>query len=120
MRLRKEFSLMKEDVSYIKEQIGKLTDETIKKAKAYDELKKYLKHIKLDVKSANITFDTDEICYCIQINYHMPPVKIHIDRENNIERNETFIAINNLNLISLDDMIKISQKIEDIKKMNNK
>lgn len=113
MRLRKE-------VHIIKEKIDKLTDETINKAKAYDELKSYLKHINIDVKNTVLTFDTDAMCYCIQVNYDIKPIKIFLDKDNNIVRNETFIAINTLDLISLSDMAKISSKIEEAKEMNIK
>lgn len=120
MGLRKDVSLIKEELSLIKEKMNKLTDETIRKANAYDELKNYLKHIKLDVSNVSVQFDTELIKYCVKIDYHMPSLKVYIDKDNNVERNESFIAINMLDLISLKDMNKISEKLEDIKKINKK
>ena len=108
------------DIKFIKSNFEKITDETIKKAKAYDEIKSYLKHIKFDVKNTSVVFDAENMCYCVQIKYDIPQINIHIDKDNNIEKNDRFISINTLDLISISDMQKISSKIDEIKKMNNK
>ena len=51
----------------------------------------------------------------ILVKYKIPDIKVYINEENKPEKNEMFYAINRLQLISLQDMKKISAIIDNIK-----
>ena len=118
MLLKKEVQLLKKDITEIKDKFGKLTEETINKAKKYDELNQYLKNVRLNVTGLAETYDIEKMRNKIVVSYSIDPINIYIDMDNNVSVNETFKSINMLNLISFDDMAKITNKIEQIKKNN--
>ena len=88
-----------EKLTKIEEKIDNLTPEIIEKARKYDELKSLLNFVKFDVK--NVSLFTDSVGNIgVKIAYNFPDVKIYCDSEGNIEKNNRFIAVNTLDLIS--------------------
>lgn len=106
---------IKKEIQEIKNFLETLTEENQKKLKDYELKKELLENVKLSVK--NIATTIDEFGKPVLIvNYEMPTVKVLFDENNDIVLNETFRAINLLNLIDYDDMLKIGEKIDSIKK----
>lgn len=58
----------------------------------------------------------------ILVKYQVPPVKVLLNEKGEIQKNELFYAINKLQLLSLEDMKKVSRVVENVKllKQNKK
>ena len=52
----------------------------------------------------------------ILVKYEIPPVKVPVDGSGNVLKNDFFYAVNKLQLLSFDDMKKISAVVDNIKK----
>ena len=52
----------------------------------------------------------------ILVKYEIPNVKVPVDEEGNVKKNDLFYAINKLQLLSMEDMKKISAVVDNIKK----
>lgn len=53
------------------------------------------------------------------VKYEVPYVKVAFDAEGKPQKNELFYALNKLQLLSLDDMKKISNSLERVKRQKN-
>ena len=51
----------------------------------------------------------------ILVKYEIPPVTVPVDEEGNVLKNDFFYAINKLQLLSFEDMKKISAVVDNIK-----
>lgn len=89
------------------------------KAELYDELVKKLSLIQLTVNKAYVTLRDDGM-YQVIVEYAVPRQTLLIDSENVVITSDTFKAINDLNLVNYDDMVKIQKKIDEAKKENAK
>ena len=111
MGLRKDIKQIKSSV----ETVEKLLDKSIvEKAKKFDEMTENLSKVELKIKSAKMTV-TDSGEEQLKVEYEIDPVYLQFDPDNNIVYNPEFYAINMLNLISPQDMQKISSAIEKAK-----
>ena len=52
----------------------------------------------------------------ILVKYEIPPVKVYVNEEKEIQKNELFYAINKLQLLSLDDLKKVSALVNEVTK----
>ena len=75
------------------------------------EREELLKHVHIQIK--DVAYVEEE--GFILVKYMVPNQKVYVDREGKIAKNDTFFAINKLQLISLDDMKKV-QKVVDFAK----
>ena len=105
------------DIKEIKTTLNEIASDTLEKARKYDELMKYLSKIKLELEKAALSYNQDGT-YNVKVNYKMPYVLLSFDGDGNVIQNERFTAINMLNLISIDDMMKISEVINEAKNKN--
>lgn len=99
------FKKMKKDIAEIKAMlIGNLNE----KAEHADEQDKYLACVKLKVKTISQTpLPNGKIG--VKIIYDAPQVVLEFDDSGNTMVNETFRAINGLDLISMEDKIMIAR-----------
>lgn len=108
----------KKIIKEIKTKLDSLTDETIIKAKKYDELINFLDKVKFKVKNSNLFVSESTANIGVNIEYEIPSIKILFDENNEIIKNDRFIAINMLNLISIEEMNKLSMLIKEAKRKN--
>ena len=94
--------------------------ETLKeKSKQYDEMKECLKSIKLKVKNAKVVF-LENGTYGLEVSYDIAPVVVQYDRTTQEwAKNNTFYAINKLDLISFKDVTQINKILNEVIKKNN-
>lgn len=118
MSFLKDIKEIKQDVKKVTSTVDSLTAETIEKAKKYDEMKEYLSNIKFSVDKINLILDKSDFVYAVKIEYKIPPVTIFVDSDGQQAVNQRFKSINMLDLISFDDMQKITKKIEEAKNKN--
>ena len=52
----------------------------------------------------------------ILVKYEIPPVKVAVNEAGEVQKNDFFYAVNKLQLLSLDDLRKISAVVDNIKK----
>ena len=115
---------LRKDVKHISNVINELVDKVstmekslspgvISRAQKYSEIKEDLKKIRLNV--SNIVPIIDEHGNKgLKIYYEMDPIIITLDDEGELPYVADFAAINKLDLISNEDMQKISRKLEEI------
>lgn len=105
--LKKIVASQNEIISYLK-------GEYLEKAKKYDQIKEWLANINIKMKSVESFNDYGEPI--IKVEYSLKPLILEFDENNEILKNETFVAINNLNLVDFESMQKISEQINLIKR----
>ena len=109
---------IRKDIKDIKEKVEFITNETINKAKKYDQLVELLSKIKF--KTEHTDFFLDEYGKIgINVKYKINPIKIQFDDNNDVIKNETFYAINFLDLVPLEEQMIVMKKIEEAKNKNN-
>lgn len=108
-----------EQLTEIQGKMDTLTAENQQKIKKYEEITEYLGDIKINVSKIDFVVDKNGNVG-IEVSYTIPKQKVEFDDENHLIQNKTFKAINMLNLISFDDMQKISNKLDDAKMKNKK
>lgn len=69
---------------------------------------------KVGFKLKNIAYLEEE--GIILVRYEIPPVKVHVNENGEIQRNDFFYATNKLQLLSFSDLKKISAVVDSIKK----
>lgn len=107
------------DVQEIKKDLEIFTSEAQFKIKKYEEIMEYLKDIKINVSNIKPIIN-DKGTVNVEITYSIPKQIIEFDDENNIVVNKVFKAINMLNLISFEEMEKISFMLEKAKVQNRR
>ena len=95
--------------------VEELINELDAKTKELEEMKKYLSFIKMRVKNIGVYGDEN-----LKVTYEIEPVFLNFDSHCDVRVNDTFKAINMLNLISFQDMSILSNSIskmsEELKK----
>lgn len=110
---------LRKDVKKILEILEPFEKDIMLKAKKYVELTGQVETIKFSVKS--ITHYIDEKGdYAVKIEYAMPAQMITQDYEKNIVCSDMFKNINYLNMVSFDDMEKITRAVEYMKEKNKR
>ena len=79
------------------------------------EKKELLKNISIKVKNVRSFTDIDNNCDVVQITYELPTVKIEFDNGEQLNHDEMFKSINLLDLISLEDKMKIQKELQKTK-----
>ena len=83
-----------------------------------DELKRIqalLPNIKFKVKSVKYFEDEETGEEIVQITYDLPVINLKIDEHGNPNKNDFFYSTNSLDMISIEDMEKISELLRTIK-----
>ena len=108
---------LKKKIEELEKKLDLLIGDTKQKAKKYDEQKELLSNVKFSVNKMSFFVDKTGLVG-LNIEYTIPKIQIFFNDENEVVKNETFFAINKLNLISIEDMQKISEKLEEIRRKN--
>lgn len=95
------------------------TKENNYKIKKYEEISELLKNIKISVKDSKLFVNNDGLIG-VEIEYDIPKIKLFLDEDGKMIKNNLFYSINMLNLISIEDMEQIQNKIEEAKKYNKR
>lgn len=101
----------------ISDKLDKLSSSSLSKAKKLEEIEELLKDVRLDVKDVRTKYDAASESYTIEVEYSCVGTysAIGISAEDAIiHASPMFRAINMLNLISIEDMSKINDKISDM------
>lgn len=110
---------LKKIVKEIQEKLNFLTKDSYKKAKKYEEQDYLIKKVKIKVDKVSLFLNNDGQVG-VNVEYKIPNTKIYFNDDGEIIKNETFYAINTLDLITKEDMQKISVFLEDAKIRNKK
>lgn len=108
---------LRKDVKEIKQLLEQISKDTLYKAKEYDKLIDLLKMLPVKISKIHTQINKD-LTYSVKIEYEIPSVEIKVDKNSYIPNNDSFKAINLLNLLSMEDAQKISKEIEKAKKLN--
>ncbi len=109
------------DVKEIKQTLNELKEASIgnleKRSKRADELENYLSKVRINLKKvSDITLQNGKSG--IRIIYDMPQIILELDDNGEIIPNDTFTAINMLDLLNMNDLIYLSRIINSKKKLN--
>ena len=107
MGILKDLKELKKDVAEIK---ATLVGDLEKKGKKYDEMKEDLSYVSLKVKSIVETVD-ETGKPALKIIYEAPQILLTFDDNGNVLENSVFKAINGLDLIGMNDKIKLIESI---------
>lgn len=103
---------IKSNICELKNTFDEIMGDALKKSKKYDEISSYLSNIQLDVARVDLVFNQETAKYGVKIAYSVKPIELYFDSTiNDFATNEVFKSINMLNLISVDDMAKIVNKV---------
>lgn len=103
---------IKSTIVELKNSFDEIMGDALKKSKKCDEMSNYISNIQLDVARVDLVFNQETAKYGIKITYGIKPIELYFDSTiNDFASNETFKSINMLNLISVDDMAKIVNKV---------
>lgn len=86
------------------------------KSEEYDHVKETLGNIKIKLDKYSVVEGENFDGKILKIKYEIPPITIHFDDNKNPIKNDLFYAINFLELVSYEDMKKIIDIMEKIKK----
>ena len=103
------------DIKEIKDKVNLINEKTLHKSQKYDDIIEKLKTIKIKVTKVSLYMNDGK--WDVKVDYDVPTNIIKVD-ENTSYQNEMFTNINILNLISMEDMVKIAKKIEEAKIKN--
>lgn len=122
MFTKKKEKAYNDKIAVLEHKIEELTDiiktqELIKLRQENARYKEMEKHI------SNVHFKLKDVAYlseegCILVKYEPMFAKVFIGDDGKILKNDFFIAVNSLRLLSFEDMKKISTVIDNIKKGN--
>lgn len=110
--------IRKKDINGINSKLDSITGAMSKKAEAYDKEHKYLKDVKINIDKAYAFFDEKTLRYVVKIDYNVMPTTLYIDDDGEAIVNNRFRAMNELNLIPLEDLQKVSKAISNAAKLN--
>lgn len=108
----------KKDVEQIKDKLDSITGAALQKAIAYDTEQQYLKDIVVNVDRAIPLFDEKTFRYVVKITYKVEPTILYVDDDGEATLNNRFRAMNELNLIPLNDLQTISNAISRANTLN--
>lgn len=106
-------------INTINEKYDQSFNELLVKAKKQYDQELLLKDIKIQVKKANIFFNETTCSYCVKIEYDVNPSIIYFD-EDQVIKNKFLYSAAMLNILSAQDMKKVSSYIEEAKIKNKK
>lgn len=117
---RKEKEKYENEIAALRHEIADLTNivktqELIKLRTENARLKEKEQLIdKIKFRLKDVAFLREE--GIILVKYDVPFVKVPVNEDGEVQKNEMFYAINKLQLLPLDDLKKISKLIDEIKK----
>lgn len=106
------------DIRAIKEQITDFNQTTLKRAEKLNEQNELLKNVKIKVKKASVIQDNTNGLYKLRIEYEIPPTEIILDEDSNETQDLMVRSINLLGLISIEDQVLLSKKMQEAKEKN--
>lgn len=115
--LRKSINYLIKENEELKNQVNTLCGRNQEKLKQYESTMNYLNDVSLKVANVRTIVDKNG-SMAVEVSYSIPKQIVCFDDENNVILNKTFKAINRLNLISFEDMKKISDKMDEAKMKN--
>jgi uncharacterized protein YoxC len=115
--LRKSINYLIKENEELKKQVNTFSDKNQEKIKKYEMMMDYLNDIKVSVSNVRTIVEKNG-SMVVEVSYSIPKQIVYFDDENNVILNKTFKAINMLNLISFEDMKRISDKIDEAKMKN--
>lgn len=110
MGLKKDIKVIQDGINNLRKE---LTPEIMRKAQKYDELIEQLSKVHIKVKNAKRVI-TESGSKQLKIEYEIDPVILSFDDNENPIYNPSFYAMNITNLVSVEDMNKISKAISRI------
>lgn len=119
-----KFKKKKKPIEVLTEKVDELTkliktqelERLRNKSLRFDNFLEQSSHVAIKVKNARVFQDANTGEDFVRIDYEVEPVNIHLDENGDIIKNERFIAMNLLNLVSIDDMEKIQKALDSLKK----
>lgn len=115
----KDIREIKENSKKILEETKTFTKDNAWKIKEYDKISELLKNVKLNVKEAKLFVNNDGLIG-VSIDYNFPSIKVLLDEDGTVVKDNRFYSVNMLNLIPFEDMQKIQSKINEARRMNTK
>ena len=106
------------DIKAIKEQITDFNQTTLKRAEKLNEQNELLKNVRIKVKKASVIQDNTNCLYKLRIEYEIPPIEIILDEDSNETQDLMVRSINLLGLISIEDQVLLSKKMQEAKEKN--
>lgn len=110
MSVKKEIKEIKDNLINLRKE---LTPEIMAKAKLYDELMENLSNVHIKLKGAKRII-TESGSKQLKIEYEIDPVILSFDDNDKPIYNPSFYGMNVTNLVSVEDMSKISKAISRI------
>lgn len=113
--LKKQMATLQESVARLQKSIE--TNELTRLReiqKQHMESEKSLVNVKLKVKNIKYLKQDRQLV----VTYEQPIIVLNIDDTGEPEPNKEFISINKLNLVSMDDMLRIQNELNKIKQNN--
>lgn len=115
---KKDIQQINNTVQQIEDKVDTLTSTTMWKAREYDKLVEALKSVSINVGKCYATFDENTMRYVVKIDYNVPQTVLYISDSGEAEFNTRFRAMNDLNLIPLNDLDAVKNAIDKAKKLN--
>ena len=114
-KLDEQITHLRHEVSELKEIIKSEELIRLRNENAYlKERNELINHIKFKLKSVSYVPEEN----IILVKYDFPNIKIGLDSENKVIKNNMFFAINKLQLLPIEDLKKISVVVKQVE--NNK
>lgn len=113
-KLKKQIGDLQQNVEELtkiikSQELVKLREDS-KRLNNTDEL---LSNLHFKLKSVQLFDDPDTFSQNVRVSLEIPTIIVQIDRDGNVVKNDQLRAINLLDLISLEDTMKIQKKIEE-------
>ena len=117
---KKEKEKYENEIAALRHQVADLTNIV----KTQELIKLRTENARLKEKEeliSKIRFRLKDVAYLkeegfILVKYDVPFVKVPVNEDGEVQKNELFYAINKLQLLSLDDLKKISAVVDNIKR----
>lgn len=99
--------IRKKDIQQINDKLDNFTSSIVRKANNYDKIMESLKSVIINVERAYATFDETSMRYVVKIDYSVPQSILYIGDDGEAELNTRFKAMNDLDLIPIDDLSRV-------------
>lgn len=80
------------------------------------EIQDLISHVRFKLKDIRLIVNEETTERTIQVTYELPRINLTISEDGQVSKDDFFYATNYLELISLEDMQKIQNFIENLKK----
>ena len=113
-KLKKQIGDLQQNVEELtkiikSQELVKLREES----KRLNNTEELLSNLHLKLKNVQLFDDPDTFSQNVRVSLEIPAIIVKIDSDGNVVKNDQLRAINLLDLISLEDTMKIQKKIEE-------